>query len=455
MKNNDDQIDFNFSRSLDFQKNLDISFCDEILKNLNLKFNNNLLFAKHIKFMILELFYVWLESPNQFLSVSMSKRGYHSSSRYNPNSLSSYAIRVINSLKEQKLIDFFPGFFDLKNNVRRQTRIRASDVLKKEFEKINLNKNWLINHRNREYLFAMDLKNSQIEYRDTFKSHEIREVLINYNNQLAKTLFDIPELDQNLIIRSDEKKIAVCETTSTNNFYFYENFESPENISGAWWNKFDLKTSDSLKKKLIINNSATGFIDLVDFFFLFLSKVLGTNVALSDIKDLDFLNPQQKCYLILKGIRSKNFQSFFRSLSVEKKNYFFQKQFSSESLKVILENFEKNNVKLTSNFFKQKNIKWIKFVSLVFFQLIKKTGDTSVPLFLVRDKIYFSLKFSDIITNKIGKILESELQKGKIDIKIYQCDSNHFQRKGFFGSIVSPRSNSSMRYLKRKNRYNI
>ena len=201
MKNNDDQIDFNFSRSLDFQKNLDISFCDEILENLNLKFNNNLLLAKHIKFMILELFYVWLESPNQFLSVSMSKRGYHSSSRYNPNSLSSYAIRVINSLKEQKLIDFFPGFFDLKNNVRRQTRIRASDVLKKEFEKINLNKNWLINHRNREYLFAMDLKNSQIEYRDTFKSHEIREVLINYNNQLAKTLFDIPELDQNLILK--------------------------------------------------------------------------------------------------------------------------------------------------------------------------------------------------------------------------------------------------------------
>ena len=86
MKNNDDQIDFNFSRSLDFQKNLDISFCDEILENLNLKFNNNLLLAKHIKFMILELFYVWLESPNQFLSVSMSKRGYHSSSTYNPNS---------------------------------------------------------------------------------------------------------------------------------------------------------------------------------------------------------------------------------------------------------------------------------------------------------------------------------------------------------------------------------
>ena len=69
------------------------------------------------------------------LAVSMSKRGYLSKSRYNPNKISSYIIKVVHFLKKEEYIEFFPGFYDSKTNVSRLSRIKASkklsDFLKK------------------------------------------------------------------------------------------------------------------------------------------------------------------------------------------------------------------------------------------------------------------------------------------------------------------------------------
>ena len=327
--------------------------------------------------------------------------------------------------------------------------------MKNEFEKINFNDDININHKKREYLIGMDLRNKRIEYVDNFRSHEIREVVRNYNNQIAKTFFDIPNLKDPFINRSDNKKIVISELTSLSNFHFYENFETTQEINGGWWDRFDIQSLGVYKEKLIINNNLTGFIDLLDCFFFYLSKTFEFKIESSDVNDLDYFNIDQKCYLIIKGINSKNFKSFFRSLSLEKKQYFQEKEISSENLKAILETFQRKNSKLTLNFFKQKNIKWGRFVSAIFFELLKKIGDINVSLFLVKDKIYFPLDFGDIIANKIQKILENKLRLSKVDVKIQACNPYDFKPKGFFGKIVSSKSNFSLRYLKRKNRYKI
>ena len=122
MKIISDQLDYNLSRKLDFQKNLNC-LDDGILHSLKIVDNNKNL-NKHLKFLIVDLYSVWSESNAQFLSVSMSKRGYKAKSRYNPNMISSLLIQVIKTLKKNDLIELYPGFFDLKKNIRRQTRIR-------------------------------------------------------------------------------------------------------------------------------------------------------------------------------------------------------------------------------------------------------------------------------------------------------------------------------------------
>ncbi len=455
MKNKDDQIDFNFSRSIDFQKNIEVKGFENIFSNYLSSPSQSLIFKKHFKLLILELYYCWFESEKQFLSVSMSKRGYNSQSRYNPNAISSFTIKIIKFLKDEKLIDFFPGFFDLRNNVRRLSRVRASNDLRNEFRKINFSNKWNINHRKREYLICMDIRKKKIEYNDNFRSHEIREVVRNYNNQISKTFFDIPNLNDSFIIRSDKKKIAISESTSLSNFHFYENFEKTQLISGGWWNRFDIQSFGIYKNQLIINNNLTSYIDLLDYFFFYLSQKLDLKIQSSDVSDLDYFNIEQKCYLIMKGLNAKNFNSFYRSLSVEKKQYFQDKEISSENLRAILDTFQEKNSKLTINFFKQKDLRWSGFVSTIFFDLLKGIGDINVSLFLVKDKIYFPVDFGDIIASKIQKIIERQLNINKTDVKIYHCNPYDFKPKGFFGKIMAPKSNFSSRYLKRKNRYQL
>ena len=91
MKLRNYQTNFDFSRAFDLQKNLNIGFAQNIFDALvdDITLKKNKLFQKHFNFIITELFFCWLESEEQFLSVSMSKRGYNTNSRYNPNKVSS------------------------------------------------------------------------------------------------------------------------------------------------------------------------------------------------------------------------------------------------------------------------------------------------------------------------------------------------------------------------------
>ena len=128
MKYSRDQLDFDFSRPLDIQRNIKLGVINNCVINF-LRENHNELFLKHLRLVVLELYFSWIESNSQFLTVPMSKRGYKLISRYNPNKISSYLIKIINYLNKKKLIEVFPGFFDSKTKKSRLTRIRPSHYL--------------------------------------------------------------------------------------------------------------------------------------------------------------------------------------------------------------------------------------------------------------------------------------------------------------------------------------
>ena len=120
----------------------------------------------------------------------MSKRGYNSNSRYNPNKISSYCIKIINYLRKNELLEFFPGFLDLRKKKSRLSRIKAKDKLINEFKKVKLNKSYSIHHQKREFVYLYQ-NNVKREYNDNFKTHELREILKIYNKIIQKSLFDI------------------------------------------------------------------------------------------------------------------------------------------------------------------------------------------------------------------------------------------------------------------------
>ena len=117
------QLDYNFSRKLDFQRNLNL-FKEKNLSDLGLNnIKKNL--QKHLQFLMIDMYSSWRESKDQMLSVSMSKRGYKAKSRYNPNGISAITIEAVNILKKEKLINFFPGFFDSKRKVSKPKKYNS------------------------------------------------------------------------------------------------------------------------------------------------------------------------------------------------------------------------------------------------------------------------------------------------------------------------------------------
>ncbi len=440
-----DQIDFNFSRPLDIQKNLDLKKAESLYKNSIFTENKNFLLEKHLKLLLIELFYCWYESNKQFLSLSMSKRGYNSKSRYNPNNISSYTINAVNFLRKIKLIDFFPGFFDRKTKKSRLTRIRASKGLRNYFEESLQFIDKKINHPKREFVIIRDQLNNKVEYVDDFKTHEIREILTEYNNLLSTSIIDVPTYENKFFVRSDKRKIAISETSSQANLFLRKDSDNIEKFDGCWWNKLDISLINIFQDKFLINNNPTSYVDLNDFFENYLLMQLNIN-RLRISEDFSFA---QICKIISKGLKLENYESLIKSLCLEKGNFFANKDIGVEDIRLKVDGFLKKNQEISSHFFKGNPINWESVVAKVFLKLLINIVPAKIPIFLIQEKIYFPDNFQQNILKTLNEILEKELGLAKQSLKSYPCDSYNFKNKAFFSNILSRKVKCSNRYLNR------
>ena len=446
MKSKTDQLDFDFSRPIDFQRNISSEIIDDCISNL-FKEDRNSLFKKHLKILLLELYYCWIESDMQFLTVSMSKRGYNSKSRYNPNNISSYLIKVVKLLVKNNLINFHAGFYDPRSKKSRLTRIKSSKMLINQFEKVKLSSTQSINHRKKEYLLIYN-KGKLYEYKDSYDTQEIRVILENYNKIIAKTLFDIPDLESNILLRGDKKKIIISPFSSV--FYKKEIEKLDEGlIGGCWWNKIDLHLFLNIKNKLTINNQKTSFVDLIKYFPNYLSMISNSNVSIQQRSFSRVLGYDQLCYLIMKGFRSQTSTSFFNSVYRERKKFSLQ-SFTRNEINEEINNHITNNLKLQNFLYKGRDIGWNFVVSKIFFKLVSEITNIKIPVFLVRDKIYFPTDRESIIFEKLEKIIFYELNLNNFKLNAEKAADFKFEKKNFFGKLVKSDIDFSKRYLDNK-----
>ena len=83
----------------------------------------------------------------------------------------------------------------------------------------------------------------------------------------------------------------------------------------------------------------------------FLKKKIGIENFFKK-KDLEVFGTSEICYLIVKGVNSKSFESYFRSVLIEKKKFFKDGSFNSHLIKKKLEIFIKNNHPISTYFLK-------------------------------------------------------------------------------------------------------
>ena len=451
MKSKTDQLDFDFSRPIDFQRNISLDTIDDCISEL-IKEDKNPLLKKHLKILILELYYCWIESDMQFLTVSMSKRGYKSKSRYNPNNISSYLIKVVKLLVKNNLINFHAGFYDPRSKKSRLTRIKSSKMLINQFEKVKLLSTQSINHRKKEYLLIYN-KGKLHEYKDSYNTQEIRVILENYNQIISKTLFDIPNLESKILVRGDNKKIIISPFSSV---FFKKEIKKLDKglIGGCWWNKIDLHLFFNIKNKLTINNQKTSYLDLTNYFANYLSTISNSNVSIQQRSFSKVLGYDQLCYLVMKGFRSQTSTSFLNSVYRERKKFSLQ-SFTRNEINEAINNHIMKNERLHTFLYKGKDIGWNFIVSKIFFKLVSEIINIKIPVFLVRDKIYFPTDRESIIFEKLEKILFNELNINNLKLSAEKASDFNFEKKKFFGRLVKSNIDFSKRYLDNKKLFGV
>ena len=458
MKNQKDQLDYNFSRQFDLQKKIEI-IKDQDLGNLGFK-SLGLLQKKHLKFLITDLFSAWKESPNQFLSVSMSKRGYKANSRYNPNRISSLTIETIKNLKEKKLIEFHPGFFDIRNKISRQSRIRAKGDLLEAFKSYSFTANDILFSKDREFILLLNKEKKLIEYADNFETHEIREILSNYNKILAKTFFDIPCVQENFVKRADGSKIIISDFCKCDNLLLKTSISGKMNFVGSWWHKLDDITLKNLANHMIINDSDTNYLDLSDLYLPFLKKKTGITLRDYDLdlikKTNPFITNNKILYFLLnKAINSTSFLGWFRSVSNDRKKFGVNITISRKKLENFIEYFKKKHYAFYELFFSGVFL-WEDTLSEIFHKLLKNFGSTNlnIPIIMVKDYFFYPAHVENNFLSYFEMVLSKEMKLLKFKLIRKRCYSyNHNSVKSIFNSLVSNNFKYSNRYKNNKDEF--
>ena len=105
--------------------------------------------------------------------------------------------------------------------------------------------------------------------------------------------------------------------------------------------------------------------------------------------------------------------------------------------------------------FKGRDIGWNFVVSKIFLKLVSEITGVKIPVFLVRDKIYFPTDRESVIFEKLEKILFNELNLSNFKLNAEKAFDFTSKKKNFFGKLVKSNVDFSKRYLDNKKLFGV
>ena len=189
------------------------------------------------------------------------------------------------------------------------------------------------------------------------------------------------------------------------------------------------------------------YIDLLDILPDFFSFNLDCIIKINS-NTLDDLSYTEKCYILLKYIKSKNKKKFANTFLREKKRYGFE-QYNNSELKQIINVFIHNNKKTFKLIEGIVYNGWPEFCSKVFVELLKVSLNSDNPIYFVKDKIYFCVKHEKNVKTNLVKIISKILGTLDFKIKSNYCISNNNRSSNFFGRLFSKKKSISNRYIRK------
>ncbi len=355
--------DYNYSRPLDVHRwscypesNTFINFIYDT--HFKTDKANKTIRKKLLKVVLLDLYVAWIDDPNLCIGVHMSPNAYSDGtvfskgkSRYNELHIKDTIIQVIHRLKDVALIGFKEGYEGSSEYGGRTSRIWASHSLIEAFENAKFGYFDVGYADNKEVIILRDSSKKNVEYETTKHTEEMAKVVRAYNDLLAKTFIDIPDMNKPML----EIKEKNSDRTRYVNITHHDKFthrvfnNSSWDQGGRFYGGFWQQIDQILRGGIRLNDSSTVEIDFSGLHVILAYAKEGIdywattdedpyNIPIEGIEYPDHARDVIK-QLTLLGFNASDERSLFRAFRSEfdYKNYSVRYSFPDEKLSDILQ----------------------------------------------------------------------------------------------------------------------
>ncbi len=382
--------------------------------------------TEQLKIIILNLYSVYLKDKKKYVGFSRDKLAYSNiPKRYNKVGLSFKSVGVIDALIEMKLIEFVMGVNYPK--LKRTSRIRATPKLANEIvKKFKIKPSMIQLARNRPCLIMRE-KNDESnnigkDYKDTKKTNDIRNNLIEYNNLIRRSHIDIPNFPLHGIKlktkdKNQEKYLRIDFESDTTKFtrriFSNDSWKSGGRFYGGWWQNIPNKDYD-WRKYIRINNKPTIEIDYSGLHIVFLyakKKIDYWNEINKDAYDLSdygyVMNKKLRNFLkqlFLTILNSESFNqakaSIHNQINITKKNDYgwIKKEHPNKGavdtwIKEIINDFVDYHKPIKRYLYSGVGIKLQYIDSLIAEKVINHFTQLDIPVLCVHDSFIIQSKY--------------------------------------------------------------
>ena len=231
---------------------------------------NKTIRKKLLKVVLLDLYVAWIDDPNLCIGVHMSPNAYSDGtvfskgkSRYNELHIKDTIIQVIHRLKDVGLIGFKEGFEGSSEYGGRTSRIWAYERLIEAFETAQFGYFDINYIENKEVIILRDSNKKNVEYETTKQTKEMTKVVRAYNDLLAKTFIDIPDMNKPMleIKEKNSERTRYVNITHhgkfTHRVFNNSSWDQGGRFYGGFWQQID----GILRSRIYMNDKPTVEID--------------------------------------------------------------------------------------------------------------------------------------------------------------------------------------------------
>ncbi len=367
-------------------------------------------------------------SPNAYSDGTVFSKG---KSRYNELHIKDTIIQVIHRLKDVGLIGFKEGYEGSLEYGGRTSRIWAYERLIEAFETAQFGYFDINYIENKEVIILRDSNKKNVEYETTKHTEEMAKVVRAYNDLLAKTFIDIPDMNKPMLEIKDKNsgKTRYVNITHhgkfTHRVFNNSSWDQGGRFYGGFWQQID----QILRGAIRLNDSSTVEIDFSGLHVILAYAKEGIdywtttdedpyNIPIEGIEYPDHARDVVK-QLTLLAFNASDESSLFKAFRSEfdYKNYSVRYSFPDEKLSDILQSIKDKHPKIKHLINTGAGLELMNVDSKIAEYVIKDFVKTDTPILTVHDS--FIVPFGE--ENRLEKLMKEAFvyvtNKDRIKVK--------------------------------------